>query len=225
MDGEKTGAVIAAAGASERMAGVDKLFQPVSGRSILARVLDCLQGCTVIDVIVVVLAETNLSNFERMQNGEDWSKVSSICSGGVRRQDSVKAGLDLLAGCRWVVIHDGARPLLTPDLIERGVAEAKAHGAAIAAVPVKETIKRTSSEGFVLETPAREGLWTIQTPQVFDYDLIRRAHQLVSEDVTDDAAMVEKLGHPVKLYPGSYENVKITTPEDLVVAEAILRNR
>ena len=225
MDDEKTGAVIAAAGASERMAGLDKLFQPVNGRPILARVLDCMQGCAVIDAIVVVLAETNASHFERMRNGEDWSKISSICSGGIRRQDSVKAGLDLLAGCRWVVIHDGARPLITTSLIERGVAEAKVHGAAIAAVPVKETIKRTSPEGFVLETPVREGLWTIQTPQVFDYELIRRAHQLVSEDVTDDAAMIEKLGHPVKLYPGSYENIKVTTPEDLVMAEAILRNR
>ncbi len=221
----KVGTVIVAAGKSERMGGVDKLFAQLNGKPLLARVVDAFQECNAIDEIVIVLGQVNLERGREMASEYGWSKVTELCLGGKRRQDSVKEGLKMLKDCQWVMIHDGARALITIDTIERGLAEALENGAAVAAVPVKDTIKAASPEGFVHSTPLRDTLWAIQTPQVFRFDLIRQAHDKIHEDVTDDATMVEKLGHDVKLYMGSYENIKITTPEDLAFAEIILRNR
>ncbi len=172
-----------------------------------------------------MLGEGYLVRGQNLAGEHRWSKVSQCCLGGTRRQDSVKEGLRRLTDCRWVVIHDGARPLLDTNLIEKGLAEARENGAAIAAVPVKDTIKTASPDGFVQDTPQRDGLWAVQTPQVFRFDLISRAHEEIPEDVSDDAMMVEKLGHKVKLFMGSYENIKITTPEDLALAAIILRNK
>ena len=124
-----------------------------------------------------------------------------------------------------MVIHDGARPFVTSDLIERGLMESRESGAAVAAVSVKDTIKRVSREGFVRETPERDTLWVVQTPQVFLFDLISKAHEEITEDVSDDATMVEKLGHRVKIYSGLYDNIKVTTPQDLALAEVILRRK
>ncbi len=225
MKDEKVGAVIVAAGKSERMKGIDKLFADIGGSSLLGRVIDCFQRCDIIDEIVVVMGEENLEHGQKMVDECGWSKVSRICRGGGRRQDSVREGLKRLTDCQWAVIHDGARPLLSTDLIEKGLREAKEYGAAVAAVQIKDTIKQASPEGFVQNTPQRDNLWSVQTPQVFRFDLIWQAHEKVSENVSDDAMMVEKMGHKVKLYMGSYENVKVTTPEDLALAEVILRNR
>ena len=221
----KVGAVIVAAGKSERMGRVDKLFSQLNGKPLLARVVDAFQECNAVDEIVIVLGQANLGHGQEMASEQGWSKVTSLCLGGARRQDSVKEGLKMLKDCQWVMIHDGARALITIDTIERGLAEALENGAAVAAVPVKDTIKAASPEGFVHSTPLRDTLWAIQTPQVFRFSLIQQAHDKIHEDVTDDAAMVEKLGHDVKLYMASYENIKITTPEDLAFAEIILRNR
>jgi 2-C-methyl-D-erythritol 4-phosphate cytidylyltransferase/2-C-methyl-D-erythritol 2,4-cyclodiphosphate synthase len=207
------------------MGGVDKIFTELGGRPLLARVLDTFQKCPVVDEIVLMLGEENLERGRELVNIHPWPKVTAICPGGRRRQDSVKKGLQRLRDCRWVVIHDGARPLVAPDLIERGLSEVRESGAAVAAVPVKDTIKRVSPDGFVQETPERDALWAIQTPQVFLFDLIFRAHQEITEDVSDDATMVERLGHRVKIYKGSYENIKVTTPEDLALAEVILRRK
>jgi 2-C-methyl-D-erythritol 4-phosphate cytidylyltransferase/2-C-methyl-D-erythritol 2,4-cyclodiphosphate synthase len=222
---DKVGAVIAAAGQGQRMGGVDKVFAELGGVPLLARVLDTFQECPVVDEIVLVLAEENLERGWGLVGRHRWPKVTTICPGGRRRQDSVKNGLQTLRDCRWVVIHDGARPLVASDLIERGLAEVRESGAAVAAVPVKDTIKMISPDGFVQETPERDTLWTIQTPQVFLFDLIFRAHQEITEDVSDDAMMVERLGHRVRIYRGSYENIKVTTPEDLALAEVILRRK
>jgi len=221
----KVGAVIAAAGQGQRMDGVDKIFAELGGRPLLAMVLDTFQECLFVDEIVLVLGEENLERGRGLVGSSRWSKVTTICQGGKRRQDSVKNGLQRLRDCGWVVIHDGARPLVAPDLIERGLAEARASGAAVAAVPVKDTIKRVSQDGFVCETPERDTLWAIQTPQVFLFDLIFQAHEEITEDVSDDATMVERLGHMVRIYRGSYENIKVTTPEDLALAEVILRRK
>jgi 2-C-methyl-D-erythritol 4-phosphate cytidylyltransferase/2-C-methyl-D-erythritol 2,4-cyclodiphosphate synthase len=220
----KVGAVIAAAGQGQRMGGVDKVFAELGGVPLLARVLDTFQECPVVDEIVLVLAEENLERGRGLVGRHHWPKVTTICPGGRRRQDSVRNGLQRLRDCRWVVIHDGARPLVSSDLIERGLAEVRESGAAVAAVPVKDTIKRVSC-GFVQETPQRDSLWAVQTPQVFLFDLIFRAHQEITGDVNDDATMVEKMGQGVKIYVGSYENIKMTTPEDLVLAEGILRRK
>jgi len=171
-----------------------------------------------------VLRAKDLERGRRLLREYNWAKVKAVCPGGERRQDSVAEGLKRLEDCEWVVVHDGARPCLTPELIEKGLAEAKETGAAIAAVPVKDTIKEVEG-GFVKLTPGRETLWAAQTPQVFRFELLAQAHEKISDEVSDDALMVEKLGHRVRVYPGSYTNVKVTTPEDLELAEIILRGR
>jgi 2-C-methyl-D-erythritol 4-phosphate cytidylyltransferase len=137
----------------------------------------------------------------------------------------VAQGLKGLVDCHWVVIHDGARPCLSVDLIERGLAEVAETGAAVAAVPVKDTIKIVGPTGVVQETPSRDKLWAAQTPQLFRFDIIDRAYRQAGDEVTDDAALVERLGYRVKVYMGSYRNIKVTTPEDLALAETLLRKR
>ena len=149
------------------------------------------------------------------------SKVTDVCPGGERRQDSVVAGLSHLSHCDWVVIHDGARPLVTLDLIDRGLEAATETGAAVAAVPVTDTIKVAGDDGFVQGTPPRRNLWAVQTPQVFRFDIIAEAYRQTKYEVTDDARLVEQLGYRVKLYMGSYDNIKVTTTNDLALAELV----
>lgn len=222
---EKVGAVIAAAGVSRRMGGADKIFQTLVGRPLLAHVVDVFQRCALVDQIVLVLSEMNLERGRRLVEEQGFSSVVEVCSGGERRQDSVREGLKRLEGCQWVVIHDGARPCLSLDLIEKGLGEARQSGAAIAAVPSKDTIKIVGVEGTIEETPPRNNLWAAQTPQIFRFDIIEEAYRQAKGEVTDDAALVEALGHKVRVYMGSYENIKVTTPEDLALAEFILKER
>ncbi len=214
----KVSAIIAAAGRGERMGGVDKVFAPLGGKPLLARVIEVFQQCEAVSQIVVVVSEENVMRCRELVAVEGWSKVSEVCAGGERRQDSVAAGLSRLKDCRWVVIHDGARPFLSEELIQRGLEEAGETGAAVAAVPVSDTIKTAGDDLIVRETLPRDSLWAVQTPQVFRYDIIQQAYRQVSAGVTDDATMVEQLGYRVKLYTGSYGNIKITTPDDLALA-------
>lgn len=220
---EKVGAIIVAAGISERMAGVDKLFYPLNGRPLLLYAVDVFQKCSAIHQIAIVLNETNLKSGQELVARQGYSKATAICLGGMERSDSVAEGLKRLTACSWVVVHDGARPCLGTDLIERGLAEAQETGAAIAAVPVKETIKVVDSERLVKKTPYRENLWIAQTPQIFRFEIISQAYSQRKSQATDDATLVESLGYQVKVYPGSYQNIKVTTPEDLVLAEIILK--
>ncbi|MBI4330245.1 MAG: 2-C-methyl-D-erythritol 4-phosphate cytidylyltransferase [Chloroflexi bacterium] len=221
----RAGAIIVAAGDSRRMAGTNKVFVPVAGKPVLSWVLETFQSCPGIAEIVMVLAGESVSRGRQLVLDNRWTKVSNVCPGGPRRQDSVREGLRHLGDCPIVAVHDGARPCVTSDVIERGIAGAAVFGAAIAAVPATDTVKRVSREGEVIETIPRNGLWLVQTPQVFLTDLLRKSYENVSGDVTDDAALVERLGHKVKVYMGSYENIKITAPEDLVIAEAIIKSR
>lgn len=207
------------------MGGVDKIFASLWGKPLLAHSVDVFQQCPAIDEVVIVLSQDKLEAGQRLVREYNWSKVIEVCPGGVRRQDSVREGLKRLSGCQWVVIHDGARPCLGVDLIERGLELARESGAAIAAIPVKDTIKVVSPDAFVEETPLRHSLWTVQTPQVFRFDIIDEAHRKAQGEVTDDATLVEQLGYRVKVYPGSDTNIKVTTPEDLALAEAILKSR
>jgi 2-C-methyl-D-erythritol 4-phosphate cytidylyltransferase len=218
---EKVGAVIVAAGKSQRMGDVDKMFTPLGGQPVLLRTTRPFQQCPQIDQIVVVVSRERERLCQSLLAGPDWSKVTHICLGGKRRQDSVAEGLKHLAGCDWVVIHDGARPLVTVELIERGLEAARETGAAVAAVPVTDTIKVSREDGTVHETPPRQNLWAVQTPQVFQVKIIAEAYQNASEDVTDSSSLVERLGYKVKLYMGAYDNIKITTPADLVLAEML----
>ncbi len=212
-----------AAGRGERMGGVDKLFAPIAGKPVLARVIDTFQKCESVDRIVVVVSRENLEPCRHLVAEQGWSKVADVCLGGERRQDSVAAGLNQLGHCDWVVIHDGARPLVTVELIEQGLEAAGETGAAIAGVPVTDTIKVADNDGIVQNTPPRQNLWAVQTPQVFRFDILIRAYQQAAAKVTDDAALVERLGYKVKLYMGAYDNIKITTPDDLILAEALWR--
>lgn len=221
----KVGAVIVAAGGSQRMGGVDKVMALLGGEPVLARTIDAFQNSSSIDQIVIVLSEQNLEPGKRLIAERGWSKVTEVCLGGRRRQDSVVAGLSRLKDCHWVVIHDGVRPLLTEDLIDRGLAEAEATGAAVAAVPVTETIKVVGDDRIVHQTPPRQNLWAVQTPQVFRYPMIAEAYRQAKGEVPDDASLVEQLGYKVKLYIGAYDNIKITTPDDLALAEILWHKR
>ena len=207
------------------MDGLDKILVPLEGRPALARVLDVFQKCRQVDQIILVMSSRNLEQARRLVAEESWSKVTDLCLGGKERQDSVAEGLKRLKLCEWVVIHDGARPLVTVELIERGLEAAKETGAAAAAVPVTDTIKVVGEDAIVRQTLRRQNLRAIQTPQVFRADVIKNTYRHTFGDVTDDASLVEKAGYKVKLYMGSYDNIKITTPDDVAVAGALWGNR
>ncbi|MFC1988823.1 2-C-methyl-D-erythritol 4-phosphate cytidylyltransferase [Chloroflexota bacterium] len=217
-DRQKAGAVVVAAGSGQRMDGVDKVFALLGEKPLLVRAVEVFQRCNSIDRIVVVLSKPNLKRGEQLAAEEGWSKVTDICPGGERRQDSVMAGLDRMKDCDWAVIHDGARPFVTEDLIEQGLETARETGAAVAAVPVTDTIKLAGDNQIVQGTPPRGNLWAVQTPQVFRFDIITGAYRQTKYEVTDDARAVEQLGYKVKLYMGSYVNIKITNPDDLAFA-------
>ncbi len=223
--GARVGAVVVAAGSSRRMGGVDKIFAPVLGSPLIARAMEAFEAFRPVAEIVLVLDEDSLGQGWDLMRRQGYRKVSCICAGGPRRQDSVQRGLESLTPCDWVIVHDGARPCLDQRMLRRGLEAAQETGAAAAGVPVKDTIKLVSSENVVVATPPRDRLWAAQTPQVFRYSLLWDAHARGTETVTDDAALVERLGCPVKMFLGSYENLKVTTLEDLAVAEGFLRSR
>ncbi|MER3421222.1 MAG: 2-C-methyl-D-erythritol 4-phosphate cytidylyltransferase [Chloroflexota bacterium] len=218
VDKRSAGAILLAAGNSRRMGGQDKLLLPLAGRPLITYALRALEQAEEVEQVVVVLAEHNAEAILPLLR--PFKKVTHTCMGGPRRQDSVRNGLYTLPAFDWIVVHDGARPFVTPALIRRGLEAARRFGAAAAAVPVADTLKAAQADGVVLRTVSREGLWAVQTPQVFRYDLLLMAHERVSEDVTDDCAMLERLGHPVLLYKGSRLNFKITTPDDAWLAVA-----
>lgn len=224
----KSSAIIAAAGSSRRMEGRDKLWIPLSDRITLARTIDVFEASPVIDNIVLVINSERIDDVTRLCQQEGWSKIIGIVEGGIRRQDSVRSGLDsvtkLAPTTQWVMIHDGARPLVTSEILEAGLKAAQECYAAIAAVPVKDTIKQVE-QGWISSTLDRSQLWAIQTPQVFSFPLIHHAYQTVSseQEFTDDAALLEHLGKRVAIFTGSYRNIKITTQEDLLIAEALIK--
>ncbi len=222
---QEVGAVIVGAGRSQRMGNVDKIFAPLAGQPVLLRVLQPFVECPSIDRIVVVLNGRNYDEGKELIVAQNWEKEVAVCIGGRRRQDSVLKGLKQLGVCDYVVIHDGARPLVTEDLIERGLKAVKETGAAIAAIPATDTIKLAHKEMITLWTLPRESLWMVQTPQFFQYDLLMKAYQEENEDVTDDAQLIELIGGKVKLYTGAYDNIKITTPADMAIAETLLKRQ
>ena len=219
----KISAIIVAAGESQRMDGIDKMFILLGRIPALGRVLDTFQNCKKIDQIVVVMHEKNIEECRQMVAAHRWYKVTDICLGAKRRQDSVAEGLKRIKKADWVVIHDGARPLVTIDLIERGLEAAKETGVAVAALPVTDTIKVVLPGEIVRQTLPRQNLRAVQTPQVFRYDIIKNTYKFTPGDYTDDASLVEKAGYKVKLYMGAYDNIKITTPDDLAMAEGLLK--
>jgi 2-C-methyl-D-erythritol 4-phosphate cytidylyltransferase len=221
-------AIIVAAGKGERFGAPDKVFLPVGGRPLLAHVLTATeQSRSIRDVILVVGEHTRATSLDLVDEG-GWSKVRAVVPGGARRQDSVAAGLAALSpDVEIVAIHDGARPLVTAALFDACVSSAIANGAAIAAAPIADTLKRVAA-GKIAETVSRQHLWAAQTPQAFRVDLLKQAFErAVREhlDVTDEASMFEAMGVPVAIVQSTTANLKITHQDDLWIAEALYAHR
>jgi 2-C-methyl-D-erythritol 4-phosphate cytidylyltransferase len=221
----RASAIVLAAGQSTRMGGVNKLFLDLMGLPLLYHTLAAFEACPQVDHIALVLSLDSAEAGLSLLRSARLRKVDTTCVGGARRQDSVRAGMNALRACDWVVVHDGARPLVTPELITAGIDAAQATGAASAAVPVVDTLKEVASDGSILWTVPRERLWAVQTPQVFRFGLLREAHEREDLEATDDAGLVERMGARVRVYPGAAWNLKVTAPDDVLLAEALLQAR
>lgn len=226
----RIGVVIPAAGQGKRMgANQNKLFLNLQGEPILAHTLQVFEDSNFVQEIVIVSSKQDQEIIKDLVKAKAFSKVTSITLGGNERQESVFAGVKALSpAIDRVAVHDGARPLLTLEQLNRFFTESIDFSAAIMAVAVKDTIKEVDESGRVLSTPARNSLRAIQTPQIFDRTILEEAHQKAYNAgfiTTDDAALIEWLGYPVQVLEGSMENIKVTTPEDLIFAEAILKKR
>lgn len=217
------GAVIVAAGSASRMGGIDKILAPLGGEPVIVRTVRHFQECDAIREIVIVTRPDLIVPI--MDLCHDFSKVKAVVVGGDSRDASVHMGLNALSGkCKLVAVQDGARPFAGWQLIDRVVRAAAAYGAAAPAIPVKDTIKVVQG-GLVAETPDRSTLKAVQTPQVFDFDLLRGALKKAKMDglsITDDCSAVEHMGMSVKIVDGDERNIKITTPMDLKIAEMLL---
>lgn len=208
----------------------NKQYIQLEAQPIVAHTIKVFEEMDCINEIILVVGAGEVEFLKKsIIEVYGFQKVSAIVEGGLERRDSVYNGLKAVSqDCSIVLIHDGARPLITKDIIEESIIVAKEYGACIAAVPVKDTIKISNDNMEVIHTPKRDNLWSVQTPQTFQYDLILEAYnhqQPKDSTATDDAMILEALGHTVKIIHGSYNNIKITTPEDLIVAEEILKTR
>ncbi|KDR94332.1 2-C-methyl-D-erythritol 4-phosphate cytidylyltransferase [Peptoclostridium litorale DSM 5388] len=224
-------AIVLCAGRGKRMkSGINKMYMEIWGRPLVLITLESMISVPEIDELVVVISREDEALFnEKVFERLECRKKISIVYGGSERQESVYNGLQKVSdGCEIVIIHDGARPFATRDMIKRTIECASAKGACAAGVPAKDTIKIVDEEGIVIDTPNRKELWCIQTPQTFKLDIIKRAYEkAVSEGyaATDDSMVAEYSGEKVQIVMGDYENIKITTPEDIPFAKAILERR
>jgi 2-C-methyl-D-erythritol 4-phosphate cytidylyltransferase len=224
-------AIVAAAGRGTRMASTtSKQFLLLDDRPVLAHTLAAFEAAASIDAVIIVGKAKDIEACKTdVVEAYGFTKVTNYVIGGHHRQDSVNNALKLLpSDAVTVVVHDGARPLVTPELIDRAVAETKHWPAVIPGIPVKDTIKRVTTGEVVEYTIDRGQMWAIQTPQAFKADVLIHAHRVAKQAKfygTDDATLVEKINHPIRVIPGSEENIKITTPIDLIIAEAIVRAR
>lgn len=224
-------ALIPAAGVGKRMGtSINKPFLHIGNKPILAQTLLRFEDSTNIsEVYVIVSKKEEIRCREEIVKQYNLKKVTKVVIGGIERHDSVKNGLDAIESkCDIVMIHDGLRPFIATQLIDESISKTIQYGATVVAIPTKETVKAVSSRGETIETLDRNKLWLAQTPQTFKYDIIKRAYENAFKNNiygTDDSSLVELLGIEVKIIMGSYKNIKITTPEDLVIAEAFLRNQ
>jgi 2-C-methyl-D-erythritol 4-phosphate cytidylyltransferase len=220
---KKCGAVIVAAGSASRMGGIDKVMAELGGEPMIKRTVRTFQESDVISEIVIVTRPDLIVPIMGLCAG--FEKVKAVVAGGKSRPESVHLGLNALSNkVKLAAVHDGARPLITWQVIDRTVRAANTYGAAAPAIPVKDTIK-TVQGGIVKNTPDRESLRAVQTPQVFDFDMLRGAlKKAVSEEapITDDCSAVEMMGMSVKIVEGDERNIKVTTPMDLKIAEMLL---
>ena len=227
----KTVAIVPAAGSGNRMnREISKQYLRLAGKPILVHTLQVLEACPGVDGLYVVVPPQDAASVRR-EVIDPWNlkKVAAVVAGGRERQDSVRAGLDAIdRDAEIVIVHDAVRPLISVELVERCIREAAKSGAVTVGVPVKDTVKEVGQDGRVLRTCDRSALWLTQTPQAFGRAILDRAHREAVRDGirgTDDTSLVERLGIAVRMIPGNYRNIKITTPEDLVIAEALLAAR
>ncbi len=218
-------AVIVAAGGSSRM-GENKQLIPINGVPVIIKTVAAFEYASLVDDIVIVARGEDIPLISRLIREEEFFKVRTIIAGGQTRQQSAEQGVRC-AGEGYVAVHDGARPLITPEIIDMVIEDAFSHGAAAAGVPVKDTIKQVNADGFIIDTPERSGLYAVQTPQVFELSLYLRALDKAKHDgreFTDDCQLVEYIGERVFMSAGDYTNIKLTTPDDIMLAELIDEN-
>ncbi len=226
----KVTAILVAAGKGKRMGRKEKMFISLRGKPLIAHALEALNKLSIIDEIILVVNRANRERVDReIVRRYRLKKVSRIVIGGATRTESVYKGLrEVSEETDFVLVHDGARPFIEKETVTAALKQARRFGAAVVGVAVKATIKKIKQGLIVDSTLAREKLWEIQTPQVFKRQLICEAYregQSGGIRATDDSSLVERIGHRVKIVTGSYDNIKITTPQDLAVAEVILRKR
>ena len=237
----RVGAIVVGAGSGRRLGSIEKAFLPVAGQPLIAHSLAVFDACDEIDEICVVVSAGSVSRTRELVQTAGLRKVTSVVPGGKERQDSVRAGLESLRQCAYVAVHDAARPLVDATLVRKVVAQARRSGAALAGTLVRDTLKRAADgvahvneedTGYVVarvaQTLDRRSLWAAQTPQVFRTELLARAFAAAGDRAaafTDDASLVEAIGHAVHVVEGGAVNVKLTYPEDVPVIEALLRAR
>ena len=224
------GVVIVAAGTGSRMnMGLSKQFIKIEGKEVIAYTIEKFYNNPNIEDIVVVVKEEECEFFKKEILDKYNFKNIKIAYGGKERQDSVYNGLKLLdEKCSFVLIHDGARPFVSDKIIKNSIEEVKNHKAIVVGVPVKDTIKVIDNDKNIVDTPNRSVLWAVQTPQTFDYNILLDAYDDAFKNGfygTDDAMLVERIGYKVKMVEGSYNNIKITTQEDLTIGSKILNTK
>lgn len=231
----KNTAIVLAAGRGKRMqSNTPKQYLEIAGKPVLYYTLKAFEN-SFIDSVVLVTAEDEMEYCKKeIVEKYGFTKVKEVIAGGKERYHSVMNGIFSAKSCDYIYIHDGARPFVTSDMLIRLSKTVEKEKACVAAMPVKDTIKIADENGYVADTPAREYIWTIQTPQVFSYELIKEAYNILKKEentlkekkiqITDDAMVVETfLGEKVKLVEGSYSNIKITTPEDMDIASELMK--
>lgn len=226
MKKEKCTVILLAAGKGTRMGGnVPKQFMNILDKPVLYYSLKCFQDSDLIDEVVLVTSE-EMTEYcrEKIVEPYGFTKVTRMIAGGAQRYDSVYEGLKCCKNTDFVFIHDGARPFVTEEMLQRGYDEVKECGACVAGVPAKDTVKITDYKGMVVDTPERTRVWKVQTPQIFAFPLIKKAYDRLQlfdkHGITDDAMVLEQMeSHPVRIFMGNYRNIKITTAEDLEIAE------
>lgn len=223
----KAVAVIPAAGLGKRF-GAQKQFLSLAGKPVLVHTLQAFENASSVNSVCVAVPEAEIEAVKQLITEHGLKKATCVVGGGKERQDSVRLGFEAAGDCDIILVHDGVRPLVTPDIIEKTIAGALECGGCVAALPAKETTKKVDENGMIVETVDRSLLWNIQTPQAFRRDIFRRAVEQSVKDGflgTDEAMLVERIGEKVKVVTSSPYNIKITTPEDLAIAEAFLKLR
>lgn len=233
VQGKRIGAVVLAGGHGRRMnSAVQKQYMVLAGKPLIAYALEAFEHSQADEIVLVVGAGEEAYVRQEILAPMRLKKVTAVVAGGEERYHSVYEGLKALSGCDVVLIHDGARPLVSEAMIRRAIDGAITYEACVVGMPVKDTIKVSDAEGFSAATPDRSRLWQIQTPQAFSYKLVKGAYDQIMADprlqqgVTDDAMVVESCtDRKVRLIEGGYENLKVTTPEDMILAEALIKSR